>query len=543
MGLDLARMLAGAPELFGWRLTSLHSDRVASPLEPGVWLPRLDEETARFPAVEHLPDELQRLAAQYLLVGAAGSIVAPTGGHHRTVDATEVVAGSSEHPWGRELAGALGGLLVAACRAETTPHPLVARGGGDAGLAEALLDTVRADAAQPRTGYDDDRMRGFSLVEDFMSEHGLLWNRVDGELTPEADEARSRRQLRMLLWAGVRVLATLGKNTLPAAETPWVWLAELDSDVIDDAVGGFTERDVDEFEDAAEHTEDELYAATQAHVLARLALLHPELLDTDAATDLMDGSSAYDPLHHLGLHTLLSLDTTAVEEVVRMSSGVVKAAAEQMLPVLRAVDAGEDDAFDDLHGVLAELLPATVESSAERRHSTRAFLDLLSATAGAAGAEAAARSARQLVNFPAELACVIVSVPDDDTVEHLLRMRVLAAVTALDPTAAGRFAADLPALRSDDPRDQPALRSEATGWWAAVRRHAAPVPSLVNDAVSACPESGAALLRTMATPEATGASSPLDPLDTETLVVAVVQAILALSLAAGEPDLPDDILL
>ncbi|CCH29344.1 hypothetical protein ABZ816_35810 [Actinosynnema sp. NPDC047251] len=542
LGLDLARMLAGSPVLFGWRLTSVHSDRVTAPLEPGVGLPRLDEETARFPVFEHLPDELQQLAAQYLLVGAAASIVAPVGGHHRTVDAVEVVAGSAEHPWGRELAGALGGLLVAACRAETTQHPLVARGGGDAGLAEALLEVVRADAAETGTGFEDDRMRGFSLVEDFMSEHGLLWNRSDGELTPEADEAWSRRQLRSLLWAGVRVLATLGKDTLPAAETPWVWLAELDSDDIDDAVDGFAELDVEAFEEAAEHAEDELYAATQAHVLARLALLHPDLLDTKATAELMSGSSAYEPLHHLGMQILLSLGSARVEQVVRSSSGSVKAAAEQVLTVLRAVDSEDDDAYDDFHRVLEDLLPAVVKPSAARCSTTRVFLDLLDAAARAAGDEDAAKAARYLVDFPAELACVIVSVSDDDTVEQVLRRRVLAAVTALDPTAAGRYAADLPALRSCDPRDEPALRSEATGWWAAPRLSVVSSPSLVQAALEGCPEPGATLLRTLGPPEEVEGLS-LAGLSTGKLVVAVVQAVSALSVAARDPELPNDILL
>ncbi|MEU4806377.1 hypothetical protein [Actinosynnema sp. NPDC023587] len=225
-------------------------------------------------------------------------------------------------------------------------------------------------------------------------------------------------------------------------------------------------------------------------MLARLALLRPDLLDTEATADLMGGSSAFEPLHHIGMQVLLSLGSATMEQVVNSSSGPVKAAAEQ---VLRAVDAEDDDAYDDFHRVLEDLLPAIVKPSAARRAGTRVFLYLLATASRAAGVGAAAEGARYLVDFPAELACVIVGVPDDDTVEHVLQRRVLAAVTALDPTAAGRYAADLPELRSDDPRDEPALRSEATGWWAAPRLHAASNPSLVEAALEACPGPAATL--------------------------------------------------
>lgn len=542
LGFDLARMLAGSPVLFGWRLESLHGDKLTAPLEPGVWLPRLDEERARFSAVEHLPNELQELAAHYLLAGAAADIAGPAVRRHTTVAAADVVAGSVEHPWGRELVGVLGGLLVAACRAETVHHPLVARGGGDHELATALLKVVRGDATDPRTGFDDDGMRGHVLVDDFMQEHDLLWNRVDDTLTREADDARCRRQLRELLWAGLRVLATLGRDSLPLAETPWVWLAELESDAIDSVVDMFAGRDVERFEDATEHAADEFHAATRAHVLMRLALMHRTLLDTDAAAALMSSSAITEPLHHLGFHTLLALGATAVEQAARTTSSErLRAAAELVLSTLRAVEAGDDEAFDDLHRIIEELLPDKPLTTDHLRKAVRVFLDLIAATAEAADEEEVALAARQLLDGPAELACVLVDLPDDDATERTLRLRILAAVTALDPIAAGQVAAGLPELHSEDPRDEPALRSEITAWWTSLCRRNAQRP-LIDEAASMCPEPGASLLRMMSA-SGTGAEPPLpDTWTVGTAAVAVVHAISALSIAAQDPELPDDII-
>ncbi len=535
-GFDLARRLSGSPALFGWRLESLRAERLSAPRGPGGWLPP-DEEQTRFPVAAHLPGELRELAAHYLLAAAAGGLDDPAGRGRRTVAAADVVAGAVEDPWGRELTGALGALLVAACRAEAAlgvRHALVGRGSGDPRLAQALLDTVRLDEALPATGYDEDRMRGHVLLENFMVEQNLLWNRVDDSGT--ADGERGRQQLRALLWAGLRALATMGRSTLRHAESPWVWLAELGSDEIDEVARQFAYRDLEAFEEAAENAEDQLHAATHAHLLLRLALRRPDLVDGNFPTAAMGAFT--EPLRHLGFQTLLSLGAATVERTARTPLAESTAsAARTVLPALHAIAADEDDAFDDLYDAIDHLLPGTPAPREERRHRTRTFLDLVTSAAAQAGDEQSARIARELLTTPAESACVQADLPDGREIEHALRLRVLATAAGLDPDLAGAIAADLPALRSPDPRDEPALRAEATRWW---RTATTAAHRLRDDAPDLrCPEPGAELLHAMRRPDA----AHLEALPTETVAVAVVQVISALSIAAQEPYLPHEILL
>jgi hypothetical protein len=223
VGISLAHHVAGTLTVFGWRLTSLRTDMLAAPLAAGMWLPPANQPQARFPVAAHLPEELQHLCSHYLLVAAARRLTNPNDRYQPRVDAADLVAGAIEHPWGRELVSALGGLLVAAARAEAATsiqHPLLGRGSGDPALAQALLDTIRKDQAQPATGYDDDGMRGHVLVDQFTTDHNLTFNRVDTALDPKANEYRSHEQLRSLLWAGIRTLATLGKDTLKQVRSP-----------------------------------------------------------------------------------------------------------------------------------------------------------------------------------------------------------------------------------------------------------------------------------------------------------------------------------
>lgn len=57
---------------------------------------------------------------------------------------------------------------------------------------DALLAAVRAEIETPNPDWEDDRMRGHVLLDDFMVEHHLAYNRVEDGLDPEADEERSR---------------------------------------------------------------------------------------------------------------------------------------------------------------------------------------------------------------------------------------------------------------------------------------------------------------------------------------------------------------
>jgi hypothetical protein len=76
-----------------------------------------------------------------------------------------------------------------------------------------------------------DGLRGHQLLEAFVEDHGLPWNRVlDDESGAETQE-RSGRQLRELLWAGLNALAAL------AGACALAWLAARKPDVLETARG------------------------------------------------------------------------------------------------------------------------------------------------------------------------------------------------------------------------------------------------------------------------------------------------------------------
>ncbi len=160
VGAGLARhLISSAPVLLGWSVESLRSYRLASPGPAGTWLPDPADACPRFPVAEHLSNDLQKLAAQYLIAGAVQNLADPTGST-RKVDASDLVAGVlAESPWDREVAGALGGLLIAAGRGEAETDErgrLVAHGEGDRELALALLEAVRAEIDDEEDdAYDD----------------------------------------------------------------------------------------------------------------------------------------------------------------------------------------------------------------------------------------------------------------------------------------------------------------------------------------------------------------------------------------------------
>src|SRR5207248_8500491 len=120
-----------------------------------------------------------------------------------------------------------------------------------------------------------------------------------------------------------------------------------------------------------------------------------------------------------------------------------------------------------------------------------------------------------------------------------LRTYILVAAAALDPAIAGSFAADLPALRSDDPRDEPALRNEINTWWSRTRQILRRQPELLREQ-PLCPSPGAALLRTTTT-EDVEQSGTLDNMPTAQAAIAVAQAISAISLAIEDPQFPAEI--
>ncbi|MBE8523329.1 hypothetical protein ILP97_38570 [Amycolatopsis sp. H6(2020)] len=554
IGASLGRHLAdAAPALLGWTTESLRAIKLTAPDADGDWLPSLREDGPRFPVAEHLRHDLLEMAAQFLIAGAVRDLHDPTGESRYTpeaVDAADLVAGAvTQHPWGSEVAGELGKLLIAAGRHEATSgarRPLTGHGGGDTALAQQLLEAVRAEIDQQAIDYDDDRMRGHVLLEDFMEHHDLQWNRHTGDLDDEADERRSREQLRALLWAGLRVMATLTHDLTDQAPSPWLWLADLECADLSPAVGVLAELDDERLTVAAEDDDDELATAAEAHVLVRAALLHPDLLDDGASDEV--GSSLSDievtagPLHHVVHDALIILGADAIAT----ASGTTKQnkAMNLLVPPLRAIEAlrvddddPDGDPYNDLHAALEQLLPRS-GSTSRRVRQARDLLELITAAATATP-DTPARVARELFLDPATTACVLLSTDDDNRTVQRLRTYILTAAAALDPAIAGSFAADLPALRSTDPRDEPALRNEINTWWNRTLQVLRRQPELLGKQPH-CPEPGAALLKS-ATGDRGRPSSTLEDLSTGEAAVAVAQAVSAISLTLDDPDLPAEI--
>ncbi|MCR6488367.1 hypothetical protein M8542_36610 [Amycolatopsis sp. OK19-0408] len=467
IGASLCRHLAdAAPALLGWTTDSLRVTTVTTPDADGNWLPRLREDGPRFPVAEHLRDDLLEMEAQFLLAAAVRDLHDPTGESRRTpnaVDAADLIGGAvTQHPWGRELASELGTLLIAAAEHETaagTRRPLTGHGNGDTALAQHLLSAVRAEIDQPATDYDDDRMRGHVLLDDFMQCHDLRWNHRSDDLDDAAYQLRSRAQLRALLWAGLRVLATVTHDVTEHARTPWLWLDALDSDDANPAVEILAEIDDEHLTASDEEDDDELTAAADAHVLIRAALLRPDLLETPAlgapGAALSDVTVTAGPLHHVAHDALLTVGADAIQAAADTAD--LTTTANRVLPALRAIEALRDDdsdpqadPYNDLYDALDHLLPAD-DTHDRRVRLARELLRLITTAAGATP-DMPARVALELFLDPAATASVLLTGDNNHRTVRRLRTCILSAAAALDPALAGSFAADLPALRSTDPR-------------------------------------------------------------------------------------------
>lgn len=478
-GASLGRHLRdAAPALMGWTVDSLRVDKTVGPDDEGSWFPPLgDEPRPRLPLAEHLPWDVQKLSAQYLIAGAVRHLVDPTLRGPWAIDVADMVAGAAlEHPWDREVIGALGGLLVSAGKVERehgVRGAVAGRGEGDPALAQALVDAVRREIDTPSGGHDEDDVdvRGHDVLEQFMGEHQLAWNRTD-------DDRRGRQLFRTLLWAGLRALAAMTSSVQGEARSPWMWLSALDDSPV---VEWFADQDDEERELSDEDAHGQIAAAARAHLLVRIALLHPDRL---ADLDLEDVDT--EPVQHL---------------------------------------------FGE---VLAALGVETAPTGLELRPALRYLTD----TGRAAGPEKVGRATRMLLRSPAELACVLVD-QDDEDVDAVLRRFLIALACGVAVDVAASVAAELPELTSSDPRDEPALRHEAVTWLGRIIEADgnAEVHPTVVAAVASCPPPGAGLLTAVA-------SGDRDPMaisammSTSDLVVGVAQALSALSLTGNAPWLP-----
>lgn len=178
-----------SPGLMAYSPDEIKISKVSKPYDDENWLPPVgedadgDSERPRWHLAELLDDELQEMASGFLLARAVRSLWNPTDPveSHR---ARDIVLGAVEDPWDRELVGALGTLLIQAARIETSSGSfasLVVQGAGAPEFAADLLRRARETGPESETeGWTDDKMRGHLLVEAFVEDHRLRWNRVLG---------------------------------------------------------------------------------------------------------------------------------------------------------------------------------------------------------------------------------------------------------------------------------------------------------------------------------------------------------------------------
>ncbi len=476
-----------SPGLLAYSVEKVSISRLDKPYDADNWLPPIaDQELAPcWPEAELLDDELRSLAAQYLLALAMRSLWNPVRDNRPRTDAQDVVAGAIDDPWGRELTSALGTLLIGAARLEATADAgarLIVRGAGDPGLAADLLRRARETGREVATdGWTDDKMRGHVLVERFMDDHELGWNKVPPDEPPDQTDRRSEGQLRELLWAGLRALATLA-SPLAHVTGPWQLLNALGGDEV---VSILAESEADRLQAAIDRDRDEIQAAAAAHAAVWLAIRRPELLDTDEGGQLV-GEVGQDvsSFHQIAYHALLMAGTGPVQEAIA-AQRMPAEARSSMIEFAMALavtdryhgggqpdeyDADPGDAYDDMHRALEAAL-ADGQGQTARIRGVMAAVGLSAALTQTEinprrGAEGYVSAPRQLVTEllarPAEYAALVLSEESSD--DGVIRQRALAMIAQVASVAAGEMAADLPDLTGEDPRMEPAARRRARRW-------------------------------------------------------------------------------
>ncbi|HEV3380279.1 MAG TPA: hypothetical protein VG142_04800 [Trebonia sp.] len=521
------------------------------PYDEENWLPPLidesDEDVAedpRWPMAGLLDGELRSLSAEYLLARAVRSLWDPT---ESSRDAWNVAARAVEYPWGGELTRALGVLLVRAARFEAArletegaaAAKLIVRGSGTPELAGELLRLARETAAEP--GNESDESRGHLLTERFIEEHDLGWNRVTEGEAPDEAEGRSDRQLRALLWAGLRALATL-TFSLKDCTGPWQVLEQLDGKPLVSFLAGEEEaRNEEDTEEDLEETE----AAAAALVLVWLAITEPGLLDRAPDWLLQEVRENGGSFHHVVYHALLLAGTGPVNAAVAAMTvpdwiDRIRPDVEAFATALAATaDSDAIDPYDDMHAALERILAPDMPDLDSRIRYVLQVIGLAAEFTGTAvntrlakpGAIASARQlAEYLLAHPAMHAALVLHRDDDDSA---VRTRALSLAAQVAPTAAGALAADFPGLSGDDPRLEPASRTQVLHWIEEAVRAAGGKVRSENDLE--CGEDARALAVTVMN----GGDLPDWP--ARRLVAAGAEGAAAVLHAAGAADLADDV--
>lgn len=478
----LARHLTTwSPGLLEYSPDEVKISKVDEPRDGENWLPRIDggeeedREQPRWQLAELLDDDLQKLASEYLLAQGIRSLWHPTD-PVEGLRARDVVLGAAEEPWGRELTSALGVLLIRAARLENrsgSAANLVVQGSGEPGLAADLLRRARETGPEAETGgWDDDGMRGHVLLERFTEEHQLSWNRVLDEESLREYEERSSRQLKTLLWAGLRALATMAAP-LSHLSGPWQLLDQLGGGAL---VSILAHDEEEQNEEDAEEDLEEVESAAAAHVLVWLAVRHPELLADQAAgwlvDQVMEDASA---LHHVTYEALLMAGAGPVKAALasvppppRARAGIKDFVAAMEVTETTEADEAEDP-YDDMHRALDRVLV----KGAGLRQRIQWVLTVTGLSARLTETDADPRGdaeeqvtgpltlTRYLLAMPAMHAAVVLHRHDDD---DAVRARMLSLSAEVAPAAAGDLASEFPDLTGDDPRLEPAAKARAVNW-------------------------------------------------------------------------------
>lgn len=543
-----------SPGMLEYSPSEVSISQLDQPYDEENWLPPLVDEAdgldedagedPRWPVAGLLDAEFRALGAGYLLARAVRSLWDPT---EFSRDAWNLVARAVEYPWGGELTRALGVLLIRAARLETnrieaeggTAAKLIVRGSGNPELAAQLLRLAREMAAEP--GPDGDDMRGHLLTERFIDEHDLGWNRVSDGEAPDEAAGRSDRQLRALLWAGLRALATL-TSCLKDRTGPWQVLEQLDDSPLVSFLAGEeeTRNEADTEEDL-----EEIDAAATALVLVWLALAEPgkpgDVPDWLLQKARENGSS----LHQVAYHALLLAGAGPVGAAVRTHPlpdwiTRIRPDIEAFAAALAATgDSDAIDPYDDMHAALERILAPDVPDLDDRIRYVLRVAGLaaeLTATdanprRGDPGAIASAgQLAEYLLAHPAMHAALVLHAGDDDTA---VRARALSLAAQVAPSAAGAMAGDFPGLTGDDPRLEPAARTQVLHWIGEAERAAGATDR--REGTLECGEDARALAATVMD----GGDLPDWP--ARRLVAGGAEAAAAILHAAGVADLADDV--
>jgi hypothetical protein len=468
-----------SPGLLEFAPQSVEITRLDKPFDEDNWLPPLTDEERdsgpRWPLSELLDENLQELAGKYLLATALRAVWHPAAQVFGD-RADDVVAGSVRHPWGKVLSHELGVLLISAARFEGrhgSRAKLIVHGSGDLALADDLLRRARAAGHDDEDdGLTDDAMRGHVLVEDFIAAHDLQWNRVPDDDPPEGLDARSNRQLKTLLWAGIRAAATLCAP-LAALTGPWQVLNQLDDDVI---VALYAEQEHERNEAAAENDAVEVHLAGASHLLVWLAIRHPDLLETWAADGLIrDLSEDVSTLHQVIYATIVMAGPEPLKAALaqhRTPKRIRRHMDAYAAALAETERNGHDenaDLYDDMHGAL-ELALADGPGLRKRIR----FLLAITGTAARISEsdpasdpsdDAWASSPRTITHYllvePALHSAADLRRHDDDAA---IRTTMLCQAARVSPVAVADLIAEFPEIGGDDPRLEPAARTRATRW-------------------------------------------------------------------------------